>query len=197
MDCMQHDTAVRLTETVRQRIRETLTPGRYEHSMRVAELCRELCVRFSLDPDVGYFAGVAHDMCKEFSKTELMRLALEDGHDIIDIEHEKPALLHGRAAAMILLDEYGVPEGAVTNAVRHHTFGDPRLEPLALALYVADKIEPGRDGLPDGFRERVMSCDLPTMSELVLEETLRHLASKKKKISGETFEMHDRLIEEV
>ena len=183
---MLHEMKTGLSEMIRHRIADSLSPARYEHSMRVAELARELCLRFSLDPAAGYCAGVAHDMAKELPPETLLELAGKDGHPLTRIEAEKPSLLHGRAAAVILQNDYGMEDECITNAVRHHTFGDPALEPLSLVVYVADKIEPGRKQLPAGFREAVLSHDLHGMSALVLDATMAYLESRGKTVSEET-----------
>lgn len=183
---MLRETLTTLSDTVHLRIADMLSPARYAHSMRVADLARELCCRFSLDPAEGYFAGIAHDMAKELAPEELLALAGRDGSPISRIESEKPALLHGRAAAVMLQRDYEMEDGCIAQAVRHHTFGDPALEPLSLVVYVADKIEPGRKQLPPGFREKVLACDLHTMTVLVLDKTIAYLDSRGKTVSEET-----------
>jgi len=182
-------------QAIHARIRESLTSRRFSHSVRVGRLACELCERFSLDPDAGFTAGLAHDMCKSEPPERLLVLASMDGEKITSIEQNKPSLLHGRAAAMVLISEYGLQEGSITNAVRHHTFGDPKLDPLSLVLYVADKIEIGRKQVLPAFRIRVLSSDLKKMAYLVLEENLRYLESKGKKVSAASREMFDRLKE--
>lgn len=184
-----------LDQEIYERIRDCLTSRRVSHSVRVATLARELCGRFGIDPAAGFTAGLAHDMCKGESSERLLALASMDGGEITAIERNKPALLHGRAAAMVLRSDYGLKEGAITNAVRHHTFGDPKLEPLGLVLYVADKIEAGRKQVLPAFRLRVLASDLKTMAYLVLEDNLRYLESKGKKVSAVSREMFDRLKE--
>lgn len=193
---MHHETLAPLTEAVQNRISATLTRARYEHSLRVAQLSRELCERFSLNPGEGYFAGLAHDMCKEVSRKDLLALAALDGKKIHSIERDKPSLLHGRAAAMVLVHEYGMEDGRITNAVRHHTYGDPELDSLSLVVYVADKMEPGRTGFSEAFREQVLNNDLLTMALLVLDHTIQYLELKGKKVSEETRSMRIMLAKE-
>jgi predicted HD superfamily hydrolase involved in NAD metabolism len=62
-----------------------------------------------------------------------------------DFECEQPILLHGPVAAALARKELGVEDEDVLAAVRAHTTGEPEMGALALALYVADKIEPDRD----------------------------------------------------
>ena len=44
-------------ERVRKYALVTESPGRYEHSLRVADTARELCETYNFDGDKGYFAG--------------------------------------------------------------------------------------------------------------------------------------------
>src|SRR5918997_348632 len=62
-----------------------------------------------------------------------------------DPEGQSPKLLHGPVAAELARRELGVGDEGVLEAVRVHTTATPGMEPLALTLYVADKIEPARD----------------------------------------------------
>jgi len=164
-----------------------LTLTRYEHSVRVAELSRELCERFSLDPAVGYFAGLAHDICKSGKEDWLLSLAIKDGAPVSDIERRKPALLHGHAAAVLLASEFGVTDRSILDAVRNHTFGSPVMDDLGKIVFVADKIEPGRTGMDVAYRIKILESSLDVMTRLVVEDNIRYLESKGKEVSSNTW----------
>ena len=68
------------------------------------------------------------------------------GDIMSDFEREWPILLHGPLAAELARRDLGVEDEEVREAVRHHTTGGPGMGSLALALFVADKIEPARTG---------------------------------------------------
>ena len=67
-------------------IKKTLKKSRYEHSIRVAKMCKKICKKFNLDAEIGYFLGVAHDMCKYYSKEDLTNIVQNHGIEIIQIE---------------------------------------------------------------------------------------------------------------
>jgi putative HD superfamily hydrolase of NAD metabolism len=182
-----------VTEKVNLYALATLSTSRYEHSVRVAVLARDLCARFGLDPHAGYLAGIAHDICKSGNDRWLLSLAVRDDGPISRIEEKKPALLHGRAAAVLLADEYQVTDLAVLEAVKNHTFGAPGMDPLGQILFVADKIEPGRTGLDPEFRAEILRQDLDGMASLVLEDNIRYLAGRGKEVSPITQAMLDSL----
>ncbi len=182
-----------VTEKINLYILGVLSPPRYAHSVRVAVLARELCKRFSVDPCAGYLAGIAHDMCKSGKDRWVLTLAGKDSDPVTEIELEKPALLHGRAAAVLLTSDFAVNDFSILEAIRHHTFGSPGMDALGKILFVADKIEPGRTGLNVNLRKKIMEAGLDAMTLMVLEENIRYLESREKKVSATTYKMMESL----
>ena len=134
-----------LLEDAESYARERLSDKRYAHTLRVAETIERLAKLHGLDPERARLAGVLHDTAREIGKEELLRVAEEDGLSVGDFERERPILLHGPVAAELAREDLGVEDGEILDAVRVHTTGEPGMGPLALALFVADKIEPGRE----------------------------------------------------
>ncbi len=186
---MNGESLVLKISKVDQYARGALPLPRYEHSVRVAELSRELCGRFGMDPEAGYLAGIAHDICKPGKDRWLLSLVARDGMPLAEIERAKPALLHGRAAAVMLSSDFGVSDQSILDAVRHHTFGAPGLDGLGMILFVADKIEPGREGYDEALRKKILSSALPEMTRLVLEDNIRYLERRGKTVSMATLAM--------
>ncbi len=180
---MNIDELKQITEKINLYALGVLTPPRYEHSVRVAVLARDLCLRFGIEPCDGYLAGIAHDMCKSGKERWLLSLVSQDGDPVIGIELDKPALLHGRAAAVLLAAEFGVTDRSILDAVRHHTFGAPDMDALGKIVFVADKIEPGRTGLDPGKRRKILDSDLDGMTRLVLQDNIQYLEARGKPVS--------------
>ena len=134
-----------LLEAADDYARERLSDKRYEHTVRVAETARRLAKLHGLDQEKARLAGLLHDTAREIGKEELLRVAEEDGLSVGDFERERPILLHGPVAAELAREDLGVEDVEILDAVRAHTTGEPGMGPLALALFVADKIEPGRE----------------------------------------------------
>ena len=134
-----------LLEDAESYARGRLSDKRYAHTLRVAETAGRLAKLHGLDPVKARLAGLLHDTAREVGKEELLRVAGEDGLPVGEFERERPILLHGPVAAELAREDLGVEDGEVLDAVRMHTTGEPGMGPLALALFVADKIEPGRE----------------------------------------------------
>lgn len=169
---------IKLTEEIRIFAQEHVKKSRYEHSIRVAETCARLCRMFALDADVGYLAGVGHDMCKDFSDQELFELAAKDGNPIIPYEKRNPALLHGRAAAVLMKEKFGIEDKDILEAVAYHTSGVMGMCDLSKCLFIADKIEPGRPQSTDEYRERLYKMNLDQMFYAVLYENYSYVLKK-------------------
>lgn len=169
---------IELTEEIRIFAQEHVKKSRYEHSIRVAETCARLCRMFALDDDVGYLAGVGHDMCKDFSDHELFDLAAKDGNPIIPYEKRNPALLHGRAAAVLMKEKFGIEDKDILEAVAYHTSGVMGMCDLSKCLFIADKIEPGRPQSTDEYRERLYKMNLDQMFYAVLYENYSYVLKK-------------------
>jgi predicted HD superfamily hydrolase involved in NAD metabolism len=125
--------------------RSRLSEKRYGHTLRVADTAADLARIHGLDEDRARLSALTHDAARETEPGEFLRLAEEWNLPVGEPERQSPKLLHGPVAAELARRELGVRDEEVLEAVRAHTTAKPGMEPLALTLYVADKIEPARD----------------------------------------------------
>jgi nicotinate-nucleotide adenylyltransferase len=179
-------TPVTLIARVETAARSMLNSARFIHSRGTALVAAGLALRFGLDPAAAYLAGIAHDIAKELSEEELMRLAKKDGGKLSRLEQEKPSMLHGRAAAYLVRERFGITDESVIEAIRVHTSGSPGLGDLAKIIYIADKTEPGRPRIPPELRAVENYPTLDAYFTGVLEATVAYLKSKKYKLSPGT-----------
>jgi nicotinate-nucleotide adenylyltransferase len=182
---------------VENEARETLSPGRFLHSRNTALLAWDLSRRFGLDPRAGYLAGMAHDLGKPLSGERLLELASRDGEDISALERKKPSLLHGRAAAVLLRERFGIHNDDVIEAVAFHTEGRDGMGPLAKAVYIADKLEVSRDADPRlgdmvfGREGEGSGDSLDAIFAAVLGNTVDFLRSRELDVSEATVRLLD------
>jgi predicted HD superfamily hydrolase involved in NAD metabolism len=125
--------------------RSKLSEGRFAHTLRVADTAADLARVHGLDEDRARLSALIHDAAREIGPGEFLRLAEEWDVPVGEPERQSPKLLHGPVAAELARRELGVEDEDILEAVRAHTTGKPGMGPLALALYVADKIEPARE----------------------------------------------------
>jgi predicted HD superfamily hydrolase involved in NAD metabolism len=159
-----------------------LSDGRYAHTLRVADTAADLARIHNLDEDRARLSALIHDSARETSPEEFLRLAREWNVPIGEPERQSPKLLHGPVAAELARRELGVEDREILEAVRAHTTGKPGMGPLALALYVADKIEPARD-YPSVERLRGLAReDLHTAAAESLRRAIAHNEGRGKDI---------------
>ena len=176
-----------VTLRVEAAARESLGFSRFLHSRNTALLARDMCLRFSLDPGLGYLAGIAHDLGKPLGDGMQIKFAKKYGGPLSRTEKEKPALLHGRAAAVFLRDFFGVNDEDVLQAVALHTLGGEEMCPLAKVIYVADKLEAAREKIDPAFRRLALSGDdLDSIFARTLERNVASLGSAKIRPSRRT-----------
>jgi nicotinate-nucleotide adenylyltransferase len=172
-------------------VRSLVSPSRFLHSRCAALTAYDLCVRFALDPDRGYLAGMAHDIAKSLPEEEMKRLARRDDKNFSKLEQKKPSLLHGRAGAVLLRQKFGIEDEDILEAVRYHTTGSPGMGPLARVVYIADKIENSRRDVKGELRDFSRFADLDSLFTAVLEETVAFLRSKQMDLSAGTLVLLD------
>jgi len=169
--------------------RGRLSDKRYGHTVRVADTAESLARKHGLDPDRTRLAALLHDAARETEPKEFLRLANEWDLPVGEPERQSPKLLHGPVAAELARRELGVEDEEVLSAIRAHTVGRAVMEPIALALYVADKIEPARD-YPSVHRIRALaSKDLYEAAAESLRRAIDHNEGRGKSIHPASREM--------
>jgi nicotinate-nucleotide adenylyltransferase len=123
------------------RLRTTLSPGRYAHTLNVASLAESLARRWGADPVKARLAGLLHDAGRRYTPPELARYARQRRLAVPEraiILEQDPMLLHAFVSADLARREFGVFDAEILAAIRAHTFGNIRMTLLDKILYVAD-----------------------------------------------------------
>jgi nicotinate-nucleotide adenylyltransferase len=177
---------------VENEVRETISTVRFFHSRNTAFLAQDLCRRFGLDPIAGYLAGITHDFCKQFDPKQILKIVKTDGMSISALEKERPNLLHGRAAAVLLRERFGIHNKNILEAVAFHTIGRENMGLLAKVIFIADKIEVARN-IDPALRKMCYEKNLDSILYAVLLKTVSKLQSRKLDVSGETLKLLEKI----
>lgn len=162
--------------------RDRLSEKRLAHTLRVAQTAEQLAKLHGIDPDKARLAGLLHDITREEKPEELLGLARQWNIKIEGLDRERPKLLHGPVAAEYSRQEFEIEDEEVISAVRVHTTGEEKMSPLALVIFIADKIEPARD-YPGIYRPRDLAeKDLNQAARVILQETVSYNKSKGSKV---------------
>jgi predicted HD superfamily hydrolase involved in NAD metabolism len=169
--------------------RERLSEKRYAHTLRVADTAERLARIHGLDPARVRLAALLHDAARETEPDEFLRLAAAWDLAVGELERESPKLLHAPVAAELARRELGVEDEEVLGAIRDHTVGRAGMSSLALALYVADKIEPARDYPSVERLRKLASEDLREAAAEALRRVVAHNEERGRPVHPSSREM--------
>lgn len=167
-------------------LHENMSFERFKHSCRVARTAAIYAGRLGLSIPDAWIAGMAHDLAREWPSHQLLQFVISHDGLIANEFHNKPLLLHGRAAAIILEKNFGMHNSDVLEAMEHHTLGRAGLSALAKLIFVADYLEPGRKFTSLAFRRSMGNCCLDCLVCRVIE----HCARRHKDIHPLTLDLY-------
>ena len=119
---------------------------RFEHSKGVAKTAVKLAKAYGVDENKARLAGILHDWDKAYDDPSILARVDELGISIDPELREMPRLLHGYTAAAALERDYPEIPSDVLQAVHNHTIADESMADLDMIVYIADAIEPHREG---------------------------------------------------
>lgn len=129
-------------------LKKNLSNERYEHSLRVAQYAQYLAKVYDKTKKtaaLAYLAGLSHDITKELSDEKQILIMKKMGRQLSKVEKQRINLLHGSTAAFVLRKKFHIHKKEILDALTFHTFGSPKLRTIGKLVFVADKIEPGRE----------------------------------------------------
>ena len=117
-----------------------------KHMQRVRIEAQKLALSHGLEESRVDFAAATHDICRSMKPGDLLLEARYRGLKINRIDEQNPILLHGPVGAARLRDEFGISDLDIIEAVHWHTTAAPDLPPLGKAVFLADKLDPLKEG---------------------------------------------------
>ncbi|WP_314067851.1 HD domain-containing protein [uncultured Vagococcus sp.] len=112
-----------------------------QHSIRVAEEAKGLCLQYGLPGEWGYTAGLLHDVSVIVPNEERVSLCQSLGMELFEEERKLPMILHQRLSKEMAETCFNIDNREIVEAIECHT--TLRVEPsrLDLILFIADKIQ--------------------------------------------------------
>lgn len=153
-------------EQLKQRIipylEEHLKESRLIHTMNVANLAREMAVRFGADVNKAEIAALLHDMAK-YEKRPGVNMDFA----------------HGGIGAEMAKEFFGIEDEDILNAIAYHTTGRAGMSTLEKIIFLADAIEPGRNYPSVDEIRAAAETDLDRACVLSMARTIEHVLEMK------------------
>ena len=173
-----------------EKLRGTLTPRRFTHTMGVAETAERLAPKCGVDPKRARLAGLLHDCAKSMPLEAMRALVEEQLPDLDQAELETRQILHAPAGMILARDEYGVKDPSILSAIRKHTVGAGDMSAMDALIYTADFIEPGRAPFPGLEKARKLAeKDIYQGMLCCAELTAKHLRAHGQDIHPRTLNL--------
>lgn len=180
-------------EEMRKGILSRLRGYRYEHTLGCERAARKLAERFGSDPEKAGVAALLHDITKHLSPQEQLNLCEKYGIIPCTVEKSEPKMLHGKTAAAIAREEYGMPE-EICDAIACHTTGRRGMTLLDKILYLADYIEDTRDFSGVEKARKLARQDIDRALLYCYDQTLTDLVERGKLIHSDTVAAYNDMI---
>ncbi len=179
---------------LKELLRDKLDEYRLNHSLCVADEAVRLAEKYGFDKDKAYLAGLLHDITKNRSANEHLKIL--DSFDIIlsDIEKKSPQLWHAITGAGFVNNILKIEDSDIIDAIRYHTTAKADMSLLSKIIYVADFTSSDRS-YPDVQVMRDLSnVSLESAMEYALKYTIDDLSSKNRTIHPDTLDAYNFLI---
>lgn len=184
-----YDPPVEMKEkNIRKRLKETLPPSRYRHSLGVEQTIMALAGRWGYaDQRRAMLTGLLHDCAKGMSLPQMVKYVDTLGIYVDEARKASVALLHAAASMAMARATYGVTDPEILQAIRFHNTGSQAMQTLDKLLFVADMTEPGRKDMPwlQALRDTAAD-DLDAAVKQGMRIKLDYIASRGKEAHPDT-----------
>lgn len=135
-------------EYLKAMIKKNVSEHRFEHSLSVADVCKELALIHKINPEKAYLAGLLHDCCKfpDSDSNGVLEdyLKFYDPKKLVEPFKSCYGAYHSWVAKYYLKEKLNFHDSDILNAIYNHTICESN-DKLSLILYIADKREPLRN----------------------------------------------------
>lgn len=168
-------------------LKRRLSKRRYEHSLNVSYEAVRLAKRYGADEEKAQLAGLLHDVAKEISDKEQLKLMKSAGFLITPELELARKVWHAPAGAAYVKLKLGIEDEDIINAVRYHTTARAGMSLLEKIVFLADytSAERSYDGVDE--MRRLVDESLEAAMLYSLSFQVKNQASKNQIIVPDTF----------
>lgn len=162
-------------EEMKRLLKASLPLKRYHHSVAVYETALELAAAHKLDMEKVAVSALLHDCGREVAGRDSLAKAAELGIAVDETEANQPILLHAKLGVYYAEHKYGVTDKEILDGILYHTTGARDMTPLAMAVYLADLLEPTRDFSGIEEMRKLAKQDMEKAMMRAYAQTIRYL----------------------
>lgn len=173
---------------------ERLSDYRRTHSLNVADEAVHLARKYGADCEKARLAGLLHDVTKELSAEEQLKILSDGGVVLTDVERASEKLWHAVSGSVYVRDKIGIKDDDILNAIRYHTTARAGMSVLEKVVFLADFTSADRTYPDIGV---IRACAERSLDEGVLyalQYTISRLASRGSLISPDALFAYNEIL---
>ena len=179
-------------EKIIKSVKKAQTKQRYNHTIGVAYTAASLAMKYEMNIDQAFLAGILHDCAKCISDQKLLEKCGQNNIVFSDFERKNPYLLHSKLGAFYASNKYEIKDQDILNSIIYHTTGKPNMSMLEKIIFVADYIEPSRFKASNLDKIRKISFEnIDNAVFFILKETIDYLTKTNSPIDPTSIETYD------
>lgn len=181
-------------EQIDWQLKKILSKERYQHSRQVSSLAEKISDYYHIPSEKAKLLGLIHDCAKDYSQEELKGLMKKYHIYLDEVEEHIPGIWHAYVGAEIARNQFKVNDPEMLDAIRYHSTASGKLGLLGKIIYIADKIEPGRQ-LEHVDRARILVWqDIDSAMLELLNQEVNLLISKNLVIHPVTIQARNEIL---
>jgi len=180
-------------EKIKLNLKQNLSKYRYEHSLRVAKEASNLAKHYKVNDNEAYLSGLLHDVAKEFNNEENNKWTCQYSLSVSSLTKDNSKTIHAEIGALVAKKLYKV-NANICQAIKYHTLGNINMNLLDKIVFIADKIETGKN-YPLIEKIRILAYeDIDKALILYLQSIKIKLEKENKKLNKELEKLLKHLI---
>lgn len=175
-------------------LKRKLSKHRYTHSLNVSYEAVRLAKRYGVDENKAEIAGLLHDVAKELSGKDQLKLIRKANLPQPPVFLASPKVWHAAAGAAYVRYKMGIEDEDIFNAICYHTTARAGMSQLEKVIYLADYTSAERSY--DGVEEmrRLVDVSLEAAMKYALTYEIGTLSAKGQPIHMDTFMAYNEII---
>ena len=174
-------------------IKPLMSQARFQHSLSVAKLAKELAVANDVDIRQAYIAAVLHDIAKELDSKRELKIMNKHYSDKMNLPHE---VWHQYTGAYLARKDFLVEDKKILQAIENHTTATTKMSKLDKLIYVADKLDPLRD-YDTSTQIALAKQDIDAAFVECLKEFYNFSKKKNRKIDNCFYDVYEKYVGEI
>lgn len=182
-------------EEIKDWLKNNLSQKRYNHSVGTAEYAKNLAVKFGLNPDKAYIAGLLHDCAKCFEEEKMLEI-MDKCPNILEDEKQNYKTWHAPVSYYVAKNTFKIKDEEILSSIRWHTIGKINMSAFEKIIFLSDKVELAtrKDEYATPIRNVIETeKNLDKAMLICYKQTIKSLIDRNFKITNVTVSIYNHL----